>query len=119
MDTGTIGKWAFIIALGLGVLGGLLSAFGVDVLSGDAIVTGVALLGVIGGLLYVAGMDRTAFFIAAFALTWFAAGAGSLYVAVLGDIVAGILNGAAFAAAAAAAGVLLKVVYEWLMPAEM
>jgi hypothetical protein len=119
MDTGTIGKWAFLIALVLGVLGGLLSAFGMDVLSGDAIITGVALLGLVGGLLYVAGMDRTAFFIAAAALTWFAAGGGSLYVEVLGNVVTGILNGAAVAAAAAAAGVLLRVVYEWIMPTEM
>jgi hypothetical protein len=115
MDMGNLGKWAWVIGFALAVLGGLLAGLGMDVL--PAIVGTIALtLAFIGGILHLSKGDRTAFFIAAAALTWFAAGAGSLFVDMLGGVVAGILTGAAAGAAAGAAGVLLVVVYEWIRP---
>jgi hypothetical protein len=116
MDTSSLGKWAWIIALVVWVVLGALGGLGVD-LGLPAIVTDVvALLAVLGGLFYIAGMkDRTGFFIAALALGAFATAAGGLFVAQLGGLVAGILGGAASAAAAASAGALLMVVYEWIM----
>ncbi len=108
------GKWAWIIGLALAVLGGILDAFGTSLgsLIGDIAVA----LAFLGGILHLASGDRTAFFIAALALVAFWAGAGTLFVAILGDLVAGILGGAAVAASPGAAGVLLMVVYEWIMP---
>jgi len=118
MDTGTIGKWAWLIALVVWVVVSALAGVGVD-LGLPAIVTDIiAALAFVGGLLYIAGMkDRTGFFIAALALTAFWAGAGTLFVEQLGGLVAGILSGAAAAAAAAAAGALIMVVYDWIMGA--
>lgn len=116
MDTSSLGKWAWLIALIVWVLLGALGGLGVD-LGLPAIVTDVvALLAVLGGIFYLAGMkDRTGFFIAAIALGAFQAAAGGLFVAQLGGLVAGILGGAAAAAAAGSAGALLMVVYEWIM----
>jgi hypothetical protein len=118
MDTSTIGKWAWLIALVVWVVLGALGGVGVD-LGLPAIVTDiVAVLAVIGGLLYISGMkDVTGFFIAALALAAFSAAAGTLFVEQLGGLVAGILGGAAAAAAAASAGALLMVVYNWIMGA--
>ena len=118
MDTSTIGKWAWLIALVVWVLVSALGGVGVD-LGLPAIVTDiVAALAVIGGLLYISGMkDLTGFFIAALALAAFWASAGTLFVEQLGGLVAGILSGAAAAAAAASAGALLMVIYNWIMGA--
>lgn len=118
MDTSTIGKWAWLIALVVWVVVYALAGVGVD-LGLPAIVTDIAgLLGFVGGLLYISGMkDITGFLIAAAALGWFANGAGALFVSQLGGLVAGILSGAALAAAAAAAGALVMVVYNWIMAA--
>lgn len=114
MDTANLGRWAFIIALVIGVLGGLLSAFGMDFLSSSVVVGIAALLALLGGIFYLANGDRTEYLIAAIALGAFAAGAGELFG--LGSYVGAILAGAAAAAAAGAAGVLLVMVYEWIMP---
>jgi hypothetical protein len=118
MDTGTIGKWAWLIALVVWVLVSALAGLGID-LGLPAIVTDiVAALAFVGGLLYIAGMkDRTGFFIAALALAAFWASAGTLFVEQLGGLVSGILSGAAAAAGAAAAGALIMVVYDWIMGA--
>lgn len=118
MDTSTIGKWAWLIALVVWVVVSALAGLGVD-LGLPAIVTDVAgLLGFVGGLFYISGMkDVTGFLIAAAALGWFANSAGGLFVAQLGGLVAGILSGAALAAAAAAAGALVMMVYNWIMGA--
>jgi hypothetical protein len=114
MGTGELGKWAWIIGLALLVLWGLLGAFGVDL---PAIVGDIAVaLAFIGGLLHFGGGDNTGFYIAALALAAFSGAAGTLFVDVLGNLVAGILGGAATAAGAAAAGSLIMVVYEWVMP---
>ncbi len=117
MGTGELGRWAWIIGLALAVLGGILSAFGVGALSGGVVASLVALLAFLGGLFHLAGGDRTAFFIAALALGAFAAASGDWFgVTVLADLVTGILGGAASAAGAGAAGVLIMTVYEWIMP---
>ncbi len=118
MDTSTIGKWAWLIALVVWVVLGALGGLGIN-LGLPAIVSDVAgLLGFVGGLLYISGMkDITGFLIAAAALGWFTNGAGALFVAQLGGLVAGILGGAALAAAAAAAGALVMVIYNWIMGA--
>jgi hypothetical protein len=115
MGTGELGKWAWIIGLALLVLGGLLGAFMDNPITG--VIADIALaLAFLGGIFHLAGGDRTAFFIAALALGAFAGGAGMLFVDVLGSLVSGILGGAAAAAGAGAAGVLLMTVYEWIMP---
>lgn len=110
MGSGEIGKWAWYIALVVAVVGGLLSSFDVDFLSGGTIGTVVGLLALVGGYMHLADGDRTAFYIAAAALTWFAAGD----VFGLGQYVNAILGGAAAAAGAGAAGVLFKTVQEWV-----
>lgn len=118
MDTSTIGKWAWLIALVVWVVVGALAGLGVD-LGLPAIVTDVvAALAFVGGLLYISGMkDRTGFFITALALAAFSAAAGMLFVSQIGGFVGGILGGAAAAAAAASAGALIMVVYDWVMGA--
>jgi hypothetical protein len=118
MDTGSLGKWAWLIALVVWVVVGALAGLGVD-LGLPAIVTDVvALLAFLGGLLYVSGMkDQTGFLIAALALAAFSGAAGGLFVPQIGGVVAGILGGAASAAGAAAAGALLMMVYNWIMGA--
>ncbi len=109
-----LGKWAWLIGLALLVLMGALSGF----VSMDlAIVSDIAVaLAFIGGIMHLAKGDRTAFFIAALALGAFYSSAGTLFVDILGNLVAGILGGAATAAAAGAAGALVMTVYEWVMP---
>ena len=116
MDMDTIGMWAWRIGLGLLVLLGLLS--GVGVALDIPIITNVALLlAFVGGILYLGKMeDKTGYFVAALALGAFSAGAGMLFVDILGNLVAGILGGAAAGAGAGAAGALLMVVWGWLMP---
>lgn len=114
MGTGELGKWAWIIGLALAVLGGILAAFGTDL--GGFVGDLAMALAFLGGLFYLAKGDRNAFYIAALALVAFWAGAGTLFVDVIGDLVAGILGGAAAAAGAGAAGSLLMTVYEWIMP---
>lgn len=118
MDTSSLGKWAWLIALVVWVVVGALAGLGVD-LGLPAIVTDiVAALAFLGGIFYVAGMkDRTGFFITALALAAFSAAAGGLFVSQLGGLVSGILGGAAAAAAAASAGALVMIVYEWIMGA--
>lgn len=115
MDLGNIGKWLWIIGLALALIAGLAGALGMGL--PDILGTVGQAAAFLGGLLHLSGMkDRTGFYIAALALGAFWAGAGSLFVPILGDIVAGLLGGAAGAAAAGAAGMLLKTVYEWVMP---
>ena len=115
MGTGELGKWAWIIGLALLVVGGIVGAFADNFVTGT--IADVAItLAFLGGILHLASGDRTAFFIAALALAAFWAGAGTLFVDVLGNLAAGILSGAATAAGAGAAGVLLMTVYERIMP---
>ncbi len=115
MGTGEIGKWAWRIGLGLAVLGGILAVFDVDL--GSTVGEVAVALAFVGGILHLASGDRNAFYIAALALFAFWAGAGNLFVDVLGELVAGVLGGALAAATAGAAGSLLMTVYDWLMPA--
>lgn len=122
MDTHTIGKWFWVVGFALAVLAGLLAAVNVTFLSDLAIAGSLILaLAFIGGILYLADGDRSAFFLAALALWGLAAlggpAAGDLFVPVIGDIVQGVLTGAAAGAAAGAAGVLIMVIWEWIMPA--
>ena len=113
MGTGEIGKWAWRIGLGLAVIGGILSAFDTDLGAiGDIAIA----LAFVGGVLHFGSGDNTGFYIATIALVTFWAAAGGLYVDVLGDLVAGILGGAAGVASAAVAGSLVMTVYDWLMP---
>ena len=116
MDLKTIGMWAWRIGLGLLVLWGILGGLGVSL--DISIVASIAVaLAFLGGIFYLGGMkDMTGFFIAALALAAFWAGAGTLFVEILGNLVAGILQGAATAAGAGAAGALLMVIWGWLMP---
>jgi len=74
-------------------------------------------LAFLGGIFYLGGMkEMTGFFVAALALNFLSGGAGTLFVDILGNLVAGILGGAAAAAGAGAAGALLMVIWGWLMP---
>lgn len=117
MGTGELGKWAWLIALWVAVLNGILSAFDVDFLGGTTVASVVGILAFLGGWMHLSGMDRTALFIAAIAFTWFAGASGAWFgITFLTDLLGGILGGAGAAAAAGASGVLLKTVYEWVMP---
>ncbi len=115
MDTSSLGKWAWIIGLVVLVVWTGLAA--VITMPDVPYLADVALLlAFLGGIFFLAGMkNRTDFLIAALALAAFSAGAGGLFVAQLGGLVAGLLAGAAAAAAAGAAGILLVIVYEWIM----
>lgn len=117
MGTAELGKWGWIIGLGLLVLGGIVGAFGNNFVTGILLDVAVT-LAFLGGILHLASSDRTAFFIATAALVAVSGGmaAGSLFVPVLGALVDGILAGAATAATAGTAGILLMAVYEWVMP---
>ena len=116
MGTGELGKWAWIIGLALFVLGGVLAPY-TDVLDSNVVVSLAALLAFLGGIFHLANGDRTAFFIAALALLAFWSAGGDFFdIAFLSDLVDGILGGAAAAAGAGAAGVLVMTVYEWIMP---
>jgi len=117
MDTGTLGKWAWLIGLVVLVVWSALAAVITmpDVPFLGEIAVALAFL---GGIFYIAGMkNRTDFLIIALALAAFSAGAGMLFVEQLGGVVAGALAGAGAAAGAAAAGALLVVTYEWIMSA--
>jgi hypothetical protein len=114
MSAKEIGRWAWLIALVVAVVGGLLSAFGVALLSADIIVTVVGILAFLGGLLYISQGDRTEFFIVTLVLAAAAAAAGEMFG--LGQYITAVLTAAAGVVAAAAAGALLVVVYEWIMP---
>jgi hypothetical protein len=115
MDMGNIGKWLWIVGLALGLIWGLATGLGMAL--PEILATISAAAAFLGGILYIGAMkDRTGFFVAALALVAFSAAAGDLFVAQLGGLVAGVLSGAAWAAGAAAAGALLRVVYEWVMP---
>jgi hypothetical protein len=115
MDMGNIGKWLWIVGLALALIWGLAGALGMAL--PEILATVAQAAAFLGGVLHLGAMkDKTGFFIAALALGAFWAGAGSLFVDILGGIVSGLLSGAATAAAAGAAGALLKVVYEWVMP---
>ena len=120
MGTSELGKWAWLIALWVAILNGILAAFGVTFLSGDAITAVVLILAFLGGLLHLAGGDRTAFFIATLALVAISAveaSTGSWFgVSVIGELITGILTGVTAVAVAGAVGVLLMTVYEWAMP---
>jgi hypothetical protein len=115
MDTSSLGKWAWIIGLVVLVVWSGLAA--VVTMPDIPLLADVALLlAFLGGVFFLAGMkNRSDFLIAALALAAFSAGAGGLFVAQLGGLVAGLLAGAAAAAAAGAAGVLIVMVYEWIM----
>lgn len=117
MDTSNLGKWAWLIGLIILVVMGLLGGLGVNL--GLDIVGQIAVaLAFLGGVLSLAGMsNRTDFLIAAAALGWFAGGAGPLFVDMVGGVISGILGGAGLAASAGAAGILLVMVYEWVMSA--
>lgn len=119
MGTAELGKWGWIIGLGLLVLGGIVGAFGNNFVTGILLDVAVT-LAFLGGILHLASSDRTAFFIATAALVAVTLNggmaAGSLFVPVLGALVDGILAGAATAATAGTAGILLMAVYEWVMP---
>ncbi|MGH2581722.1 MAG: hypothetical protein ACRDFQ_02345 [Anaerolineales bacterium] len=116
MDMDTIGMWAWRIGLALLVLWGLLGGLGVA-LDIPIVAELATLLAFVGGILYLGKMeDKTGFFVAALALGAFSAGAGMLFVDILGNLVAGILGGAAVGAGAGAAGALVMVVWGWLMP---
>jgi hypothetical protein len=118
MDTGSLGKWAWLIALVVAVVLGALGGLGVSLGLPEIVNTIVVALAFIGGLFYVSTMkDRTGFFITALALAAFAGAAGELFVSQIGGLVAGILGGAALAAGAAAAGALVMIVYDWIMGA--
>lgn len=115
MDMGNIGKWLWIVGLALGLIWGLASGLGMAL--PEILATVSAAAAFLGGVLYIGSMkDRTGFFVAALALAAFSAAAGDLFVPVLGGLVAGVLGGASWATSAAAAGALLRVVYEWVMP---
>lgn len=114
MSAKEIGRWAWLIALVVAVVGGLLAAFGMDTLATGTIAAIVAVLAFLGGLLYISQGDRTEFFIVTLVLGAAAAGAGEMFG--LGQYFTAILTAAAGVAAAAAAGALLVVVYEWIMP---
>lgn len=115
MDTGNIGKWLWIVGLALGLIWGLASGLGIGLPEILATISAVAAF--LGGLLYVGTMkDRTGFFVAALALVAFSSAGGDMFIPTLGGLVAGVLGGAAWAAGAGAAGALLRVVYEWVMP---
>ena len=115
MDTGTIGKWLWIVGLALALIWGLAGALSFAL--PDILMTIAQAAAFLGGILHLGMMkDKTGFFIAALALTAFWAGAGTLFVDILGGIVSGLLSGAAVAAAAGAAGALLMVVYDWIKP---
>lgn len=118
MDAKSLGKWAWVIALVVSVLLGLLGGLGVNLglpaIVGDLI----TFLAVVGGFLHLSdSKDLTGWLITAIALATFSGAAGGLFVPQLGGIVAGILGGAASAAGAASAGALLKLVIDWVMGA--
>ena len=121
MDTSTLGKWAWLIALVVWVVVGALAGLGVDLGLPTIVTDLVMLLAFLGGIFFVAGMkDRTGFFIIALALFTFSAAVNTMFaeqVAQVGGLIGGILGGAAAAAGAAAAGALLVVVYNWIMDA--
>jgi len=121
MDTSTLGKWAWLIALVVWVVVGALAGLGVDLGLPTIVTDLVMLLAFLGGIFYVAGMkDLTGFFITALALTAFSIAVNAMFaeqVSQVGGLIGGILGGAALAAGAAAAGALLVVVYEWIMDA--
>ncbi|MCW5876881.1 MAG: hypothetical protein KIS85_08365 [Anaerolineales bacterium] len=118
MDTSSIGKWAWAIALVVSVLLGLLGGLGINLGLPSVVGDLVTLLAVVGGFLHVSGMkDMTGWLITAIALGAFSGAAGGLFVPQLGGLVAGILGGAASAAGAATAGALLKMVIDWVMGA--
>ena len=115
MDTGTIGKWLWIVGLALGLIWGLAGALSFTL--PDILMTVAQAAAFLGGILYLGGMkDKTGFFIAALALAAFWAGAGQLFVDILGGIVSGLLSGASTAASAGAAGALFMVIYDWIKP---
>lgn len=115
MDTGSLGKWAWIIGLALLLIWGLLAAFGVTT-GFDATVASVAtLLAFLGGLLYIGGMkDKTGFFIATLILWAVATTPWTIFG--IEAYLQPLFMGAAAAALAASAGALVMVVYEWVMP---
>lgn len=121
MDTSSLGKWAWLIGLVVLVLWGLLSAFGISMGDMDATIATIAvILALLGGIFYLSTMkDRTGFFIAVLALLGVTAyaGAAGWDLFGVGQYVWAVLAGAAAAAAAGAVGVLLVVVYEWIMSA--
>lgn len=107
-----IGKWLWILGLALGLVWGLATAFGMalpDVLLG--VITVAAFL---GGILHLSKGDRTAFFIATAALAAVAAATWSMFG--IEAWVQPIFVGAATAAIAGAAGILVMVIYEWVRP---
>ncbi|MEX1248407.1 MAG: hypothetical protein WEA61_07985 [Anaerolineales bacterium] len=120
MDFSMYGKWAWLIALIVLVVMSLLGAFSVDLGAdtSDLIASIAVVLAILGGIFYLAGMkDRTGFFITVLTLAAVSVGAASFDLWGIGQYLWAILAGAAVAAVAGAAGVLLVVVYEWIMAA--
>ncbi len=122
MDTSSLGRWAWLIGLVVLVVLGLLAAIPVDLGAdtGTLITTIAVILAILGGLLFHSSMkDRSSFLIATVALIavyGFVAASGWTLFGV-GGYVWGILGGATTAAAAGSVGLLLFMVYEWIMGA--
>lgn len=116
MDTGTIGKWLWIVGLALFLVWGLLMGLNMDVL--PAIVGSIAgLAAFLGGVLYLGTMkDKTGFFIATLALVAVAPAVAAWDLFGIQGVLGGLFAGAAAAAVAGAAGALVRVVWEWVMP---
>jgi hypothetical protein len=107
-----IGKWLWILGLALGLVWGLATAFGMAL--PDILVSVVVLAAFLGGILHLSKGDRTAYFIATAAL-WAVAFTPWVMFG-LEAYVAPIFQGAATAALAGAAGVLVMTIYEWVKP---
>ncbi|MCW5878275.1 MAG: hypothetical protein KIS80_05355 [Anaerolineales bacterium] len=117
MDAKSLGKWAWVIALVVSVLLGLLKGVGVN-LALPGIVSGlIALLAVVGGFLHLSGTkDLTGWLIIALALRAFST-VVLPEIPMLGEIVSGVVEGAGGAVSAATTGALLKLVIDWVMGA--
>lgn len=122
MDTSSLAKWAWWIALVALVVIHALIGLGVDLSSIPTFVNDLLIvLAILGGAFYLAGMkDRTGFFIVVLVLAAAATAAGGYAwfgVTALSGLVAHILMGASIAATAGAVGALFVVIYEWIMAA--
>lgn len=107
-----IGKWLWIAGLALGLIWGLATAFGMAL--PEILVDVVVLLAFVGGILHLAKMDRTGYFIATLALWAVATTPWTLFG--IEAWLMPIFAGAATAALAGAAGVLVMVIWEWVKP---
>jgi hypothetical protein len=110
MDMKTIGKYLFLLALLLALIGGFAK------IQNIWMGTIVALIAAVGASLWLSKEDETAFFVLALALHAFAAVLGTFISTTIGGYITTFLTAMATVVSFGSAGLFFKILVRWIIP---